>query len=115
MTGYVPPDFSKLSASPDARFAPAPADGVAPEGFFSSSNLPTYVKVSGRWVMPERPRMDCVLVRRGERLIALEARHLRQADAVALGEHEDGREGILVHVHGFKPLGSSSEAFRFMA
>jgi len=43
----APPDLTKpeLTAAPDARFAPAPADGVFPDNFFSSTNLPTYVKV----------------------------------------------------------------------
>lgn len=97
MSAWQGPDLSKLTDAPNARFAPAPADGVAPEGFFSSSSLPTYVKIAGRWVMPERPRSDCVLVRRGERLVTLEARLLRPGDHVALGDHEDGRDGIFVH------------------
>jgi lysine-ketoglutarate reductase/saccharopine dehydrogenase-like protein (TIGR00300 family) len=114
VSSYAPPDFEPLRAVPEARFDRAPAEGVAPEGFFPSSNLPTYVKVAGRWVMPERPRMDCVLVRRGERLLALGARHLRAGELVALGEHEDGREGILVHAAGFAS-GSAGQAFRFMS
>src|SRR6476469_3153854 len=61
---FYPPDFSKhlLAPAPDARFVPAPADGVLPEGFFSSTNLPTYVRVSGEWRMPREPRMDSVLI-----------------------------------------------------
>src|SRR5512134_658001 len=61
---YKLPDFSKapFAGAPEARFAPLPADGVLPEDFFSTSNLPTYLHVGGRWVMPERPRMDCVIV-----------------------------------------------------
>ena len=34
---------------------PAPADGVLPEGFFSTTNLPTYVKVGGEWRLPLEP------------------------------------------------------------
>jgi lysine-ketoglutarate reductase/saccharopine dehydrogenase-like protein (TIGR00300 family) len=58
--------------------------------------------------------MDCVIVRRGERLVAVEARLLRAGDLVALGEREDGTDGIFVHVSGFRPPGAP-EAFRFMA
>jgi lysine-ketoglutarate reductase/saccharopine dehydrogenase-like protein (TIGR00300 family) len=115
VSAYTPPDLKAVASAPEARFVPAPADGVAPEGFFPSSNLPTYVRVAGRWVMPERPRMDCVIVRRGERLLALEARLLRSGDLVALGDREDGSEGIYVHTTGFRPAGTSAEAFRFMA
>jgi len=60
------PDFSAppFTGAPAARFEPLPADGVLPEGFFSTSNLPTYVHVDGRWLAPTRPRMDCVVVKR---------------------------------------------------
>ena len=35
LTPYHAPDFAHLglNGAPDARFAPAPKDGVAPEGF----------------------------------------------------------------------------------
>src|SRR5512138_2721449 len=48
MDTYRAPDFSRpeLVAAPEARFLPAPADGVLPEGFFSTTNLPTYVKMA---------------------------------------------------------------------
>src|SRR3954466_2853196 len=61
---FYPPDFTKplLTAAPDARFVPAPADAVLPDGFFSSPNLPTYVKVGGEWKMPREPRMDSVIL-----------------------------------------------------
>src|ERR1051325_6208788 len=43
---YRPPDFAAppLARAPDARFEPAPADGVLPERFFSTTHLPTYVR-----------------------------------------------------------------------
>jgi hypothetical protein len=57
---YREPDFSRprLAAAPECRFEPAPADTVLPDGFMSTTNHPTYVKIGGRWRMPERPRMD---------------------------------------------------------
>jgi lysine-ketoglutarate reductase/saccharopine dehydrogenase-like protein (TIGR00300 family) len=115
LSAYRPPDFTKLATCPEARFVAAPADGIAPDDFFPSSNLPTYVKIVSRWVMPERPRLDCVLVRRGERLLALEARLLRAADMVAVGTREDGSEGIYVHATGFLTGDEKVDAFRFMA
>jgi hypothetical protein len=61
---YRPPDFNApaLVAAPDARFEAAPADGVLPEHFFSTTNLPTYVKVQGKWKLPRAPRMDSAIV-----------------------------------------------------
>jgi lysine-ketoglutarate reductase/saccharopine dehydrogenase-like protein (TIGR00300 family) len=113
------PDFSvpPFAGRPEARFEPLPADGVLPEGFFSTSNLPTYVKVADRWLAPVRPRMDCVIVKRSDALLeTTEPRRLKRGDLVAMGEAEDGSEGIVVHTVGF--LGgahSPNEEFRFMS
>ncbi len=115
---YRSPDFSApaLAAAPEARFAPAPAAGVLPEGFFSTSNLPTYVRLGGRWVMPDRPRMDCEIVRRGETVETVEPRRLAAGELVAMGEAEDGSQGIYVHASGFLGGGGGGEGeFRFMS
>ncbi len=37
-------------------------DGVFPDHFYSTTNLPTRVRVEGRWVDVENPEMDCGLV-----------------------------------------------------
>ena len=44
MTAFSHPDFSapRFTGAVDARFVAASADGVLPEGFFSTTNLPTY-------------------------------------------------------------------------
>ena len=99
MTTFLPPDFSRppFATFPDARFAPAPDDGVLPDGFFSTTNLPTFVKVKGQWLAPREPRMDSGLVldREGA-ILTREGRRLRRGDLVAIGEKEDGSEGIFV-------------------
>jgi lysine-ketoglutarate reductase/saccharopine dehydrogenase-like protein (TIGR00300 family) len=41
------------------RLEPAPADGVFPEGFYSTTNLETEVKLRGQWVAVAHPEMDC--------------------------------------------------------
>lgn len=112
---YRPPDFSLLPTAPDARFAGAPRAGVLPEGFFSTSNLPTYVKRAGAWSMPKNPRMDGVLVQRGADLVTVEARAVAAGELVALGEREDGSEGIFVHHHAFEEPANAGHGFRFMA
>jgi lysine-ketoglutarate reductase/saccharopine dehydrogenase-like protein (TIGR00300 family) len=110
------PDFTvpALASAPDARFEAAPADGVLPDGFFSTTNLPTYVRVDGRWRMPREPRMDAALVldTHGD-LWVKEPRRVRKGERVAIGFAEDGSEGIFVHAAAF--LGDSEEGeFRFM-
>jgi len=111
------PDFSQppFAGAPAARFEPLPADGVLPEGFFSTSNLPTYVQVGGRWVAPTRPRMDCVVVKRGDELETIEPRRLKRGDLVAMGEAEDGSQGIVVHAKGFLGVVHGANEFRFMS
>ena len=54
---YVPPDFSvqRLASAPAARTVAAERDGVLPDGFFATTNLPTYVKgADGRWTIDTR-------------------------------------------------------------
>src|SRR3954465_7865555 len=114
VTSLSTPDFaaSALMNAPNANFVAVPADGVLPDGFFSTTNLPTYVRVGGRWRMPREPRMDAALLldadgERGSR----EGRRVRAGERVAVGAAEDGREGILVNVPG---AGGADGEFKFM-
>ncbi len=118
MTSFKHPDFAqaRFAAAPDAHFEPAPADGVLPEGFFSTTNLPTYVRIGGVWRMPREPRMDSALMldEQGE-LWVREARRVVRGQRVAVGMAEDGREGIYVDVAGFLGDGQGDAEFKFMA
>ena len=111
------PDFSRppFAGAPEARFAPLPADGILPDGFFSTSNLPTYVHVGGRWLAPTRPRMDCVIVRRGDTLETVEPRRLLKGDLIVMGEAEDGSDGVVVYGEGFIGGTHGANEFRFMS
>jgi lysine-ketoglutarate reductase/saccharopine dehydrogenase-like protein (TIGR00300 family) len=114
---YRPPNFDAppLGTAPAARFEAAAADGVLPDGFFSTTNLPTYVKVGGAWRRPRLPRMDCVIVHHPDGdLLTTEPRKVRLGDLVAVGKAEDGSEGIFVHAEGFLGGGHSANEFRFM-
>lgn len=111
------PDFSRppFLGAPDARFEPAPADGVMPEDFFTTSNLPTYVRWRGDWILPARPRMDGVIVNRDGGLETVEPRRVRRGELVAMGLAEDGTGGIVVHATGFLGGALSANEFRFMS
>ena len=50
----------------EAVTAAAELDGVFPDGFYSTTNLETRVRVGGRWATVENPEMDCGLVVLGE-------------------------------------------------
>ncbi len=50
----------------EAQVDEATSDGVFPDGFYSSTNLETYVRLESHWVLVSNPEMDCGLVVEGE-------------------------------------------------
>ena len=53
---------AQLVNSDDAAVAPAPTDGALPDAFYSTTNLPTEVRLGGRWQSVEGTEMDLVVV-----------------------------------------------------
>src|SRR5262249_40815656 len=121
MMAYRPPDFRALGleSAPECRFVPAPRDATLPDGFMSTTNHPTYVRIDGRWRMPERPRMDAHLVwdPASGRLDVREVRWVRKGDLVAVATAENGSEGVFVWEKGFEDEAdvTQAEAFAFMS
>jgi lysine-ketoglutarate reductase/saccharopine dehydrogenase-like protein (TIGR00300 family) len=116
VTRFRPPDFAAapLASAPDATFAPAPADGVLPDDFFSTTNLPTYVRVGGAWRLPLEPRMDSAIVLCADGQLRIrEGRRVKAGDLCVVGRGEDGSTGVFVHAHAFVEPDDGSE-FRFM-
>lgn len=110
---YLTPDFTKVSG-PDAVFAPAPADGAAPENYHALSIFPEYFKLGGEWLLCAESRMDCVPVLEADGTIsAREFRTLKTGERVCIGRTEHGEEGIFVHENGFGREEGSAEAFTF--
>lgn len=118
---YRHPNFTALGLTdaPECHFEPAPKDRTLPDGFMSTTNFPTYVRIGGQWRMPEMPRMDSHLVwdPKTERLIIKEFRLIAKGDLVAVATKEDGREGVLVWTQGFRdePDVTTDETFAFMS
>lgn len=112
---FTAPDFSEkiFTEAPDAEMAPAPADGVAPEGYHAMSIFPEYFKIDGKWLLAEESRMDCVPVYRDGRIHVVEFRNLSKGDLIICGRTENCEEGIFLHADGFKTAESISEAFAF--
>ena len=50
----------------DCRLEEADMDGAFPEGFYSTTNQRTQVRVDGRWIDVDRQEMDCGIVVDGE-------------------------------------------------
>ena len=46
----------------EAELDEAAMDGVFPDGFYCSTNLPTEVRLDGRWLEVENHEMDCGLI-----------------------------------------------------
>lgn len=116
MPKFSHPDFTvpPFAGAPDAQFVAAPADGVLPEAFFSTTNLPTYVRTKGTWRLPREPRMDSALLLDAAGVVwAREGRRVKQGDLVAVGHKEDGSQGIFVYTTAF--TGDTAEGeFKFM-
>ena len=114
---YRKPDFDalELKNAPDARWAYAPKDGVAPEGFHSTSMYPEYFKLEGIWRLTPESRMDASVVWREDgRLDVVENRNLKQGDRVILGRTEKGADGIYLHTKGFEaPEDAHDDQFVF--
>ena len=114
MTWLPDVDRPPFATAPVATFVAAPADGVLPERFFSTSNLPTYVRLETGWQAPHRPRMDCAIVRQGDRLEATEPRRVRRGELVLTALDEQGKEGVVVHTEGFLGTTFGANEFQFM-
>ena len=112
---YTAPDFTSapLCDAPQARLVPAPADGVAPEGFHAMSIFPEYFKIEGSWRLAEESRMDCVPVWESGKIHVREFRNLKQGDPVVCGRTENGEEGIFVYPDGFGREHAEKETFAF--
>ena len=117
---YTAPDFSTLGLEsvPDCIFKPAPKVATLPDGFTSTTNFPTYVKINGAWRLPINPRMDSHLVYdpNTDNLEIKEFRLIQKGDLVAVAQHEDGSDGVFVWTKGFQQEEvTEEEAFSFMS
>ncbi len=98
----------------DAVFAAVEQDGVAPDGFYSSTNLSTEVRIGGEWVPVASQRMDATLVLEDGNVRCVKLRDLKKGQRLVTGY-----AGIRVTPHtsrklqegkfGFMQGGASSE------
>ncbi len=70
----------------DAEVVATDRDGVFPAGFYSTTNLPTRVRIEGEWVDVERPEMDCgIVVGPGRRARTAPMHRVRVGDRMVVG------------------------------
>ena len=80
-------DLNYLGASTvvaDAQFAPAEADGILPDEFYSTTNYDTFVRRGGRWEPVRDQRMDCALVLRDGAPTCVKQGQVKQGEPVVL-------------------------------
>ncbi|MGY1724114.1 ornithine cyclodeaminase, nickel-pincer nucleotide-dependent [Blastococcus sp. SYSU DS0533] len=96
-----------------ATTRPAPADGVFPDDFYSTTNLETLVRLDGEWLRVRNPEMDCGLVvtteEGGTVVRTVPVSDVRAGDAVVCGAH-----GVRVELPAQAPRGEEDD-FGFMS
>jgi lysine-ketoglutarate reductase/saccharopine dehydrogenase-like protein (TIGR00300 family) len=100
---------AELPDTGDARLVPADRDGVFPEGFYSTTNLPTQVRVGGEWIWVDDPEMDCGIVVTEKHARTVPMSEIRPGDTVVCGY-----EGVKVHPLE-RPRAGSAKTFSFMS
>jgi lysine-ketoglutarate reductase/saccharopine dehydrogenase-like protein (TIGR00300 family) len=101
--GATPPDTG------DAQLVPADADGVFPESFYSTTNLPTQIRVDGEWRWVENPEMDCGIAVSGTGARTIAMSDVRAGDLIV-----SGHAGIKVHPLE-RPRHGPGQTFSFMS
>jgi lysine-ketoglutarate reductase/saccharopine dehydrogenase-like protein (TIGR00300 family) len=90
----------------EAGVVAADMDGVFPDGFYSTTNLATKVRLGGKWFTVENPEMDCGLIVDGERVYTLPMSDVRVGMQVVCGA-----AGIKVTI---PVIDKGSDSFGFM-
>ncbi|MBZ0266785.1 TIGR00300 family protein [bacterium] len=69
----------------DASLGTAPADGVVPDDFYSTTNHETHVRRAGAWLPVENQRMDSVIIVEDGRARCRKLRDVRAGESVVVG------------------------------
>ncbi|HTW18990.1 MAG TPA: TIGR00300 family protein [Mycobacteriales bacterium] len=93
----------------EATTSEAPADGVFPEDFYSTTNLETVVRLGGQWVPVEQPEMDCGLLVSGNRVRTVPVSDVKAGDRIVCGA---SGIRVVLPVEGHKKLEGD---FEFMS
>ncbi len=79
---------NRTAGAGDAELVACNDDGVLPDGFYSTTNLPTEARITGRWLKVELPEMDCALAfdPASDQLRAVPMHKVKARDLVVVGE-----------------------------
>jgi len=111
---YVLKELRSLGALPvyveDVRLEEAPEDMVLPDGFYATTNHPTWIRYKGRWIQVEDICMDKVIVVDPEagKAYCKGIRDIRRGDLIVIGD-----EGVRVKLPEYPRTGAG--IFEFMS
>lgn len=114
---YKHPDFKApiFQNAPNAKTITAAEDGVVPQQYHATSIFPEYIKIDGEWKLIHGSRMDCAVVVRDGKPVAIEHRNVKKGDLVVIGREEDATSGIFMYTKGFDAGETAEDAFAFRA
>ena len=103
---YIEKEGANRLDQQDAKLMPAPKEGVFPDHFYCTTNLPTSIRVEGKWIPVEPIEMDCGIVLKDGKASAVAMNHVKLGDMVVVGH-----EGVIVESAGKR---ETHGAFEFM-
>jgi len=90
---HILQEIGQLGATPlahEARWMPAPGDGVFPDDFYSTTNLESFVRAQGHWIPIESIEMDCGVVLReapgGPQAVCTPVHRVRKGEPVLVDD-----------------------------
>lgn len=100
---FTPPDFSskEYASVSNIKFAEVKKEGIAPEGFYLTTHMPTYYHYEGKWMFPKHNSQNCVAVFQNDDIVVKELENLLVGDKVVLSNEASLENGILVYKEGF--------------
>jgi lysine-ketoglutarate reductase/saccharopine dehydrogenase-like protein (TIGR00300 family) len=104
---YIEQEGANRFDQTDVKIEPASKDGVFPRGFYCTTNLPTTVRVSGKWIQVEDIEMDCGIVVDDGKARTVAMNHIKKGDMVVIGH-----DGTRVESPGLR---TTPGAFEFMS
>lgn len=103
LPGYIEPDFTKepFASSPDAETREC-AGGVLPDGFYSTTVFPEYIKCAGKWILLEDSRPDAAVVIENGVPVVKDMESVADGERVVVCRSDDGSAGAFVHSRAFR-------------
>ncbi|MGM0419444.1 MAG: TIGR00300 family protein [Bacillota bacterium] len=97
----------------EVKLRPAPKDGVFPEGFYVTTNLPTYVFFHNTWKEVDRAEMDCAIKVIDGRAELVAINDVKAGDLIVVGENgiklKTSENDLIPSRFGFMTSKTSSE------